>query len=337
MCLDISGINHLFLLRYLKATGCRLKLPKKFGKLQHLMTLDMARNWFDSTNPSVDVTCLSSLKHLTLPDQPTKLKLCNGISKLSNLQTLHGFDIRMNSVETIRDLAELTNLRDLYLSADSGTGEENLDTRTIKHNTLAASLNRLGNSNLRRLYASIFADEQFWSTCFTHPHHLQSLKCFNGIRIPKVPKWMAQAERLAYIYRLVVEQLQSDDVQVLAQMPCLVYLSLRAKRVPKESIIIHSNSFPVLETLKLYDLSGLIFEPGAMPSLKELTAEFYSRASGAEHSPVGGVEHLTSLEDVSVRVLARRGEGSNLESLCRDSIQRHQRYRSLNIDVRHYE
>jgi hypothetical protein len=74
-----------------------------------------------------------------------------------------------------------------------------------------------------------------------------------------------------------------------------------------------------------------------MPSLKELTAEFYSRASGAEHSPVGGVEHLTSLEDVSVRVLARRGEGSNLESLCRDSIQRHQRYRSLNIDVRHYE
>jgi hypothetical protein len=250
MCLDISGINHLFLLRYLKATGCRLKLPKKFGKLQHLMTLDMARNWFDSTNPSVDVTSLSSLKHLTLPDQPTKLKLCNGISKLSNLRTLHGFDIRMNSVETIRDLAELTNLRDLYLSADSGTGEENLDTRTIKHNTLAASLNRLGNSNLRRLYASIFADEQFWSTCFTHPHHLQSLKCFNGIRIPKVPKWMAQAERLAYIYRLVVEQLQSDDVQVLAQMPCLVYLSLRAKRVPKESIIVHSNSFPVLETLK---------------------------------------------------------------------------------------
>jgi hypothetical protein len=49
MCLDISGINHLFLLRYLKATGCRLKLPKKFGKLQHLMTLDMERIWFDSS------------------------------------------------------------------------------------------------------------------------------------------------------------------------------------------------------------------------------------------------------------------------------------------------
>ncbi|CAN6333888.1 unnamed protein product, partial [Urochloa humidicola] len=41
---DLSGISHLFLLRYLKVRGFRLRLPRKFGKLQHLMTLDLALN-----------------------------------------------------------------------------------------------------------------------------------------------------------------------------------------------------------------------------------------------------------------------------------------------------
>ena len=71
-CLDLSNsISHLFLLRYLKVSGFRLKQPKKFGKLQHLMTLEMIGNCLDSGNPSLDVTTLSSLRHLTLPCDPT--------------------------------------------------------------------------------------------------------------------------------------------------------------------------------------------------------------------------------------------------------------------------
>jgi len=185
-----------------------LKLPKKFGKLQHLMTLEMIGNCLDSGNPSLDVTSLSSLRHLTLPCNPTYLELRNGVSKLSNLQTLHWFDISMVSVETIRELGELTNLKDLGLTASGGTGEEDSETKTLKYDTLATSLRGLGNNNLRWLSGDISAPEQFWNNCFTCPLHLQWIR-FNKIKTPQVPTWMAHADRLAYLDSLQVEQLLS--------------------------------------------------------------------------------------------------------------------------------
>ncbi|CAL5093709.1 unnamed protein product [Urochloa decumbens] len=339
-CLDLSGISHLFLLRYLKVSGFRLKLPKKFGKLQHLMTLDMASNWLDSTNPSLDVTSLSSLRHLTLPSGTTCLELCNGVRKQSNLQTLGSFDISMNSVETIRDLSELTNLRELGLLDSGATREQDSDVRELKYHTLAASLRRLGNSNLHTLSVWSSAPEQFWNHCFTHPHHLQSLNGFPYINVPQVPKWMAQADRLACLDWLEVEQLRSDDAQILAHMPCLVYLHLRAKEAPEKGIVIHSNAFPALKKFIFgCKLSYLAFEPAAMPLLKELEIHFYSRTAEAEHgvSPLNGIEHLASLEEVSVQVLGRRGEGSKVESLCRNSIQRHPRYQSMKIDLTEWD
>ena len=339
-CLDLSNsISHLFLLRYLKVRGFRLKLPKKFGKLQHLMTLDVAGNWLDSSNPTLDVTSLSSLRHLILPRNPTCLELRNGVSKLSNLQTLQWFDISMNSVETIRELGEVTNLRELHLRASGGTGEEDCETKTLKYDTLAASLRRLGNSNLRWLLADFYAPEQFWNNCFTCPHHLQ----WNGstiIKTSQIPTWMAQANRLAYLEMLQVAQLPSEDIQVLAQMPCLAYLRLQAETVPEKSIIIRSNAFPVLKKFIFsYRLSCLTFEPGAMPRLKKLDISYDSRGYGSEHkaSPVAGVEHLASLEEVDVVIKATYGEGSKLESLCRDSIQRHQRYQAIKTMLHYHE
>ena len=129
---------------------------------------------------------------------------------------------------------------------------------------------------------------------------------------------MMQADRLAYLRQLNVEQLLSEDVQVLAQMPCLSCLSLQAKTVPEKSIIIRSNAFPVLREFEFsYKLSCLMFEPGTMPRLKKLDIYNDSREPGSEHevSPVAGVEHLASLEEVYVEVYAKRGEGSKLESL----------------------
>jgi len=65
--LDLSAINHLFLLRYVRVAGFCLQLPKKFGNLKHLMTLDMVHAILHSGNQISDFTSLSSLRHLTLP------------------------------------------------------------------------------------------------------------------------------------------------------------------------------------------------------------------------------------------------------------------------------
>ena len=113
LCLDLSAINHFFLLRYLRVRGFRLELPKEFGKLEHLMTINLSWAGLYLSNQSSDFTSLSSLRHLSLPILGGSIALRNGLSKLCNLHTLFRFDIGINSIECIRDLGELTNLREL--------------------------------------------------------------------------------------------------------------------------------------------------------------------------------------------------------------------------------
>jgi len=110
-----------FLLRCLKVNGFCLKLPKKFGKLKHLMILDMSEPWsYGSSEQLSDFNSLSSLRHLKLPGRAT---FKNGLSKQCNLRDLSCFDIGSNSIECIRDLGELTNLR-------------NLSVRILRHSNL---------------------------------------------------------------------------------------------------------------------------------------------------------------------------------------------------------
>ena len=76
-----------------------------------------------------------------------------------------------------------------------------------------------------------------------------------------------------------------------------------------------------------------------MPWLKKLHISYDSSGPGSEYevSPIAGVEHLASLDEVYVAVHAKRGEGSKLGSLCRDSIQRHQRYQAIKTNLCYHE
>ena len=122
--LDLSAINHLFLLRYVRVAGFCLQLPKKFGNLKHLMTLDMVHAILHSGNQISDFTSLSSLRHLTLPKRVGNVVRINGLSKLCNLRTLIYFCIgTSNSVECIRDLGDMTSLRELIMIYYSWPGD----------------------------------------------------------------------------------------------------------------------------------------------------------------------------------------------------------------------
>ncbi|WVZ95942.1 hypothetical protein U9M48_041643 [Paspalum notatum var. saurae] len=296
--IDLSAINHLFLLRYVKVAGLSLELPKKFGKLEHLMTLDTSGAWFYPSDQASDFTCLSSLRHLEFPLGLRTVAMTNGLSELCNLRTLCRFHAKDNSVECIRDLGELTNLRDLLLSySRPGDVEDNTDT------ILTASLDKLGNNNLRSLILNYLgaASAQFWTNCLTRPRHLQRLGLY-GL-IPKVPTWMAHADRLTYLltylYNLEVQELQSDDFCVLARLPCLIYLCLKAQTILEKNIITYPNAFPSLKYFEFYcDLSCLTFEPAAMPRLQKLEMQFDGRSAMQllEGSLVGGIEHLLALK-----------------------------------------
>jgi len=77
-----------------------------------------------------------------------------------------------------------------------------------------------------------------------------------------------------------------------------------------------------------------------MPRLKKLDISYDSRGLGSsenEASPVAGVEHLASLEEIYVEVYAKRRAPRKLESLCRGSIQRHQRYQVIKTNLQYHE
>jgi hypothetical protein len=141
---------------------------------------------------------------------------------------------------------------------------------------------------------------------------------------------------LAHV-ELEVQELSSDDVQVLAQLPCLIYLQLRAKTIP-ENIIIHPQTFHSLKCFKFFcgELPSLTFEPAAMPQLQRLEIQL-AVGQGAmelqEGSLVGGIKDLASLEKISLYICAKCGQGSKIESAWRDAISRHPKSQALQIYV----
>lgn len=321
LCLDLSSISNLFLLRYLRARGFRhLKLPEKIGKLQNLMTLDIGDSEVVSSIPS-DVTSLSSLRHLTVPRGAV---LPIGIGKLVALRTLEEFDLGKNSVENIKDLCRLTNLKELTLRHDDRSISQPLSqTERTKYEALAASLCKLGNSNLRSLVAHPDVSLGCVLPCsFTHPHCLRILHLDSCT--PTFPKWMVHAVRLTSLI-LEVEDLCSDDVQVLARLSCLTYLDMGAAKAPNRSIVIKvsSNEFPCLKEFKFKDsILLLTFDPRAMPKLENLELTFNGGS-------VVGIEHLASLEEISVYIKALPCELSKIRSEISDAIDRHPRNHTI--------
>ena len=173
MRLDVSAINHLFLLRYLWVWGFRVELPKKFGKLKYLMSLNLSQPWSDNPSEQLsDFSSLSSLRHLSLPGC---VIFKNGLNKLCNLHDLFWFDFGCNSIECVRDLGELTNLRNLQVMMYNYSRPDGVENN-CKTTILAAALNKLGNSNLRNLAFEVVSSArapstQFWSNYLARPRH----------------------------------------------------------------------------------------------------------------------------------------------------------------------
>ena len=242
--------------------------------------------------------------------------------------------------ECIRDLSELTNLRNLQVmmyNYSRPDGVENNRKTTI----LSTSLNKLGNSNLCNLAFEVVSSArapsaQFWSNCLARPRHLQRFSLY-GVTMPKVPNWIAHADRLAHV-DLEVQELPSDDVQVLAQLPCLIYLQLRAKTIPENNIIIHPQTFHSLKCFKFFcgELPSLTFEPAAMPQLQRLEIQL-ALGQGAmelqDDNLVSCIEHHASLEKISLYICAKCGQGSKIESAWRGAISRHPKSQALQIYV----
>ena len=294
MELDFLGVCKLCQLRYLKIETnihVQLQLPEKIGELQQLETLDI--EWGSVVIPS-DIICLPRLTHLIIPEST---RLPDGIVNMKSLVTLQSFDLGETSIDSIRGLGQLTNLRDLKLCY-SGTAISNT---ALCIDALRSALEML--CKLKHLY-------MYWpgicgsglSLLNPSPRHLQTLEliywCF-----PKVPEWIAELRELQ-VLKIAIRELSMDGFLVLARLPALTNLGLRTQVSPRESMTIYSMAFPALKYFKYWCRTPrLTFEAGAMPKLERLKLRFKE----IFESP-WGVEHLLGLKEVFLEIGGLRGK-----------------------------
>ncbi|VAI53107.1 unnamed protein product [Triticum turgidum subsp. durum] len=110
---DLTAVGHLFLLRYLNvsASTAVIALPAEIQGLVHLLTLVIDCKRVQSF--PLDISCLANLLHLVLP---YGVGLPEGIKKMKSIRTLKCWDMSESSLEDIKGLGELTNLKKLHLS-----------------------------------------------------------------------------------------------------------------------------------------------------------------------------------------------------------------------------
>lgn len=323
--IDLTGISHLVLLRYLKvvARSSRVKLPMEIQGLCHLETLEMRCRFFGSL-PS-DVFHLPALLHLIVPSQ--QYGFPDGIVNAKSLCTLKYFGLMENSLENIHGLGELTNLRNLKICCFS---KFLLDTasRRSSMDALCSSLAKLGGYNLRCLsvmrYPEICAD--ILSSLAPPPHRLEALDLFAWY-FTRIPRWLTELHNLSYLELSVTEAME-EDIGILGKLPSLMHLQFQIQQAPKGKIIIHGGTgllFPVLVNFQFkcqrrMSLQLLIFEVGAMPNLRRLQTETSVTLLKYEGCKHVGMEHLLGLKEICVSLL--HGQCSESEIIAAECTLR---------------
>ncbi|XP_044984278.1 disease resistance protein RGA5-like isoform X1 [Hordeum vulgare subsp. vulgare] len=299
---DLTRISELFRLRYLHVTSnVTLEVQQtQIRGLQYLETLKI-----DSRVSAVlsDIVHLPSLLHLSLP---VGTNLPNGIGQMTSLCTLGYFDLCANSVENVHSLGELKSLWDLRLTC-STVHSCHLKSKIDSVGSILAKLSNLRSLTLK---PSSILDAGPSSICIScdelsivspPPSFLRRFEWSPSIcTFSSLPKWIRHLDKLC-ILKIGITELAWEDVDVLRGLPALTVLSLYVRAKPVERIVFNKTGFSVLKYFKFWcSVPWLEFEVDAMPNLRKLKLGF--DANGAdEHGPVG-IEHLSSLKEISVKI-----------------------------------
>jgi hypothetical protein len=330
---NLTGLCKLYQLRYLCITSPSwYQLPTHIKVLQHLETLDVP----SCDNIPSDIVCLPFLRHMNI-----ETSLPDGIGSMKFLQHLGAFDIKVNTLDNIKDLGELTNLRyliversrpsynlemiyiDCLISEQSNYLDEDRDRRM---DALSSSLRNL--CNLENLHISMFGyiDGLMLLSLPPAPYRLERLIVSPDCWFSKVPRWMGDLRNLGELQCHVAELLD-DGVHILADLPALTDLDICIKEDTDEMIVIYGRGvFPALKRfmLQFSSMSYLTFKVGAMPKLQKLKLRSWDSGSEKKKVTPIGVEHLLALEELSVSMfLAEESDKTSVESAWRSAVSMH--------------
>lgn len=332
---DLTAISHLFLLRYLKVSSyfSVVALPAEIQGLVHLQTL-MVHCEATQSFPS-DISCLVNLFHLELA---MHVGLPEGIKKMKSLCTLRCWDMSKSSLEDIKGLCELSNLKELDLT---------LNVRECftleQEDALVSSIGMLRDLKSLRINWGSGCSEPDSQLDYLHspPPRLEEL-VMPYWKFRRVPKWIGELCCLR-ILNLCVLRLSSDEVRVLGELPTLVCVSLHVLDVSQDKVVVGMGLFPVLEHFSFgsdKDVNAyLSFEAGAMPKLRRLELEFgWTEWRG--DAPVS-MECLPCLQDIDVWFSYnsnknRKDVHAEVESAFKSAASLHPRHPSVTVTVGWY-
>ncbi|XP_004972565.1 putative disease resistance RPP13-like protein 3 isoform X2 [Setaria italica] len=294
--LDLTPIGKLFQLRYLNVTSyleLSMQLPKQICGLHHLETLVIGGLLSELPHDIVDLPALSYLKVSVWMAYP------DGISKMKSLRTLKGFDPSKQSVDNLRALGELLNLRELRMCFT----DDSFPAMETHKDALFYSIQKLLNGNLRHFTVSSLDQRHTgyydgWnslclSDCRLEQLHLQ-------FQFPRLPMWVGQLSTLSNL-EIRVDKLSKDDISVLAGLPALAHLVLWARDVPDEVIVFSSSAaFRSLDYFESRAGLAFHFQAGAVPKLETLVFQLRVGLVKTCGIRLAGVEHLTNLKRVAI-------------------------------------
>uniref|UniRef100_A0A452XHZ8 Disease resistance protein RPP13 n=1 Tax=Aegilops tauschii subsp. strangulata TaxID=200361 RepID=A0A452XHZ8_AEGTS len=310
-----GSLSHvrLFLLRYLKVAplrpfGYSLKLPNKIGGLQQLETMDL--DYASLEKYPSDIASLPWLSHLSSrANAEGGIALPDRIDRLTSLCTLEGVCIYRSSVENIKGLGKLTNLRKLAICSAKFRQTMEEEEEIMRVDALHSSICMLA-SNLRILTFGISSEVSMldvgcWSSSSPFPQvsHIRELNLL-CCEFEKCPEWIGQLHHL-YKFLISVKEV-ADGFSIVARLPSLAYFKLVTfvKEEKEESVVIPGRgAFQALKHLIFHcEKVSLTFEEGAMPKLEKLDMQLRWDMT-CEFLPVG-IDHLQAgtLKEIWLRV-----------------------------------
>ncbi|XP_050153322.1 putative disease resistance protein At1g50180 isoform X1 [Malus sylvestris] len=289
-----SNIGNLVHLRFLSLRGSRVEgLPSSLGNLVCLQTLDLRLSTWGVKVPNV-IWKMKELRHLYLSDwYGGRLKLA-ALGNLQSLVNVAGADCDLTR------LAELTNLRKLFIKGGVKNMEEMLKTTGITFN------------HLRSLSVHSYREGIQMNMVLSCPHiyklelvgrmrdqSLEGLQCYQNLT--KMSLWRTK--------------LQLESLKILEKIPNLRMLRLRDDSIDENvsEVVVSEEGYPNLEFLSLSDL-GLLkswsIEKGGMRSLRRLSISVCSKLRAVPE----GLEHVSTLKELTIRGMDREfgrrvGEG----------------------------
>ncbi|KAL6880092.1 hypothetical protein ACP4OV_011657 [Aristida adscensionis] len=319
---QLGGLMNLFHLRCLVLKDTRIeKLPKEIGNLSYLQTLDL-RNTSISELPSTIVQ-LRQLLHLQIDKS---VMLPNGFGNMKSLQVLSYIGIS-KTPNFIKELGNLTELRMLQISV-SGRWYKSYEK------PLTDSLRKLEKLHELGIHAHQVSTE--FLSDFVWP--LQHLKCFSGVQLSRLPRWINFSLLYLYTIDMTLNMLAQEDIQNLGSLKFLLNLRLSVLKIEGRLVIgIDHEEFKCLIKFSFAsDAMRLIFAKRAMPSLENLELAF--RVQDTKHFDLG-FENLSSLKHATVRIDCRDSsiyEVEGADASMRKATFMNRNHPKLDV-IRHFE